>query len=72
MPELSLRRRLLFAVVLLAAVCAGVPALAQAQLGISSFSSSLTSSQAGAHVDLTTSFSLSTMDHGCTAFPNRW
>ena len=55
-------KRLLLAA--LAATALTAPAAAQAQFGIQSFSASSSSDQAGAHADVTTSFTLNTDDLG--------
>jgi hypothetical protein len=57
---LGLRAKAALAGAFLAGAFAATPAIAHAQFGIASFSSSLSSTQAGAHADYTASFALST------------
>jgi hypothetical protein len=60
----ELRRAVRLALIYLLALAAGAsataPGVAFAQFGVASFSSSLSSNQAGAHADFTTSFALNT------------
>jgi hypothetical protein len=56
----AVRRMLMCLLALAAGVTATAPGVAFAQFGVASFSSSISSYQAGAHVDFTTSFGLDT------------
>jgi hypothetical protein len=59
-PRRGVRRTLVCVLALAAAASAAAPGVAFAQFGVASFGSSLSSDQAGAHADFTTSFALNT------------
>jgi hypothetical protein len=58
--EITARARLLSTVALAVGALAFAPGVARAQFGIASFATSVSSAQAGAHADVTTSFELQT------------